>query len=151
MIKLICVGKYKDKAIKQLVDDYLGRIERFTKIELIELKEANPSFEDDKIIQWESQQILQHIDASDFVVLLDIQGKQLDSVSLSQQLTKWQQHRNIIFVIGGSMGVSSVIKQRANYRLSFSLMTFPHLLFRVMLLEQVYRSFKIMANHAYHK
>lgn len=132
--------------------DFAKRIQPFHKLEIIEVKEANPSFEDSKIIQSESELILSHIKPNDFVVLIDLHGKQRDSVEFSQQLEKWLMNNStLVFVIGGSLGMSDTLRERSQDRICLSLLTFPHLLARTMVLEQIYRSFKISNNQKYHK
>lgn len=152
MIKIVCVGKVKEKAMSVLIEDYLKRIAHFHKIELVQLKEANSSFEQSKIIDTESNDILNAISPNDFVVLMDIGGTMMSSIDFSKRLEKWlESGLSCVFVIGGSDGVSEKVRTRANFRFSMSHQTFPHLLFRLMLLEQIYRCFKIQNNQVYHK
>lgn len=148
MIKLVCVGKMKEKGMLQLQEEYLKRLSRFTKIEVIELKEGNPSFEDQKLIDDESNRILQTLKNDDTVILFDVKSKQLDSIEFSSMIN---QNPNCVIIIGGSLGFNESIVNRANYRISMSKMTFPHLLARIMVLEQMYRSYKILNNQTYHK
>ena len=148
MIKIICVGKMKEKAMIQLQEEYLKRLSRFNKVELIELKEANPSFEENKLIDDESQRILQLIKPDDFVLMFDVRSQQLDSIDLSRTI---DQNPHCVILLGGSLGFSDELKQRANLKISMSQMTFPHLLARIMVLEQLYRSYKIINNQTYHK
>lgn len=152
MIKLICVGTVKEKSLKSLLDEYLKRLKGFHKIEVIEVVEANPSFEETKRIEQESKSILNLIHSDDFLVLLDLSGKKFNSLSLATNFDGWlSMGKNLVFVVGGSDGVSQLVKVRANICWSVSDQTFPHQLFRVMLLEQIYRCFKINANQPYHK
>lgn len=148
MIKLLCVGKMKEKGMLQLQEEYLKRLSRFNKIELIELKEGNPSYEDQKLIEDESSRLLQQIKSDDYVIIFDVKSKQLDSVELSK-IVDSNPHMTII--VGGSLGFNKELLNRANLKISMSEMTFPHLLARIMILEQLYRSYKIINNQTYHK
>lgn len=144
MIKIICVGKIKEEYLSLLINDYCKRINKYHKLEIIELKDSN--------IDDESDLILKYIKANDYVAILDIDGNNLSSVELASSIDKWlMQYANITFVIGGSLGLSDTVKKVANYRLSFGKNTFPHGLFRGILLEQIYRAFKINNNETYHK
>ena len=151
MIKIICVGNIKEEFFRDAIEEYKKRLTRYTKIEIIEVKDI--SYDDiDKSINLEGIEILKHIDSKDYVITLEIEGKQLSSEEFAQKLESIQTiNPNITFVIGGSYGLSNSIKERSNYKLSFSKMTFPHQLFRVILLEQIYRAFKINNNETYHK
>lgn len=143
-MKIICVGKLKENYLKDATNEYLKRLSKYTKIELIELKDSN--------IHDEADLILKNINDKDFVITLEIEGNTLTSKELSQKLESWLiNNSNITFVIGGSEGLDEKVKKRSNYKLSFSNLTFPHQLFRVMLLEQIYRSYKIINNETYHK
>ena len=145
MIKIICLGKLKEKYLVDLVNDYANRINKYHKIEIIELKA-----EED--LEREASNILKHIDDKDYVITLEIEGKEIDSLSFANLLDKtFITHSTITFVIGSSTGLSNKIKNRSNYKLSFSKLTFPHGLFRGILLEQIYRAFKINNNENYHK
>lgn len=145
MIKIICLGKIKEKYINDLIIDYKTRITKYHKIEIIELKDTNN-------LEEEKNDILKHIGSNDFVIALDIDGKQLDSLELAKRLDEtFINYPTITFIIGSSYGLHNDIKEKANLRLSFSSMTFPHGLFRGILLEQIYRSFKILNNETYHK
>ena len=143
MIKIICVGKLKEKYLTDACLEYLKRISKYTKIEIIELKDSN--------ILEEKDDILKHIN-KEYVITLDIEGNSIDSPTLAKKIDNILiSNSNIAFIIGGSYGLHSDIKKISNFSLSFSKLTFPHQLFRVMLLEQIYRSFKIMNNETYHK
>lgn len=144
MIKIITVGKIKENYLKEAINDYQKRINKYHKLEIIEI-------EDDNIIN-EKDRILKHINKKDFLIALDIQGTELTSIELSKKLDNiFTNNSNITFIIGGSNGIHDSIKNIVNYKLSFSKMTFPHQLFRLILLEQIYRSFKILNNETYHK
>ena len=145
MIKIICLGKLKEKYLIDLVSDYASRINRYHKLELMELK-------DEEDLEREANNILKHIDEKDYVITLEIEGKEMDSTSFAELLDKtFITHSTITFVIGSSTGLSNKIKDRSNYKLSFSKLTFPHGLFRGILLEQIYRAFKINNHENYHK
>lgn len=148
MIKIICVGKIKETYFKDALKEYEKRLSKYTKLELIELPDY--SYDEKKEVVEEGKNILNKISEKDFVVTLEINGKNLSSEELSDFINK-NISRNITFVIGGSNGLSASVLDRSDYRLSFSKLTFPHQLFRVILLEQIYRSFKIINNEAYHK
>ena len=150
MITIITVGKIKEKYIREGIDDYLKRISKFTKIELIELEDE--SFDKAKTLKKESDKILKKINPKSFIVTLEIDGKELSSIELSELIEKTTiTHSNITFIIGGSYGLDDEIKKLSCYKLSFSKMTFPHQLFRLLFLEQLYRSYKIINNEEYHK
>ena len=144
MIKIICVGKLKEKYLIDLSIDYLKRINKYHKIELIECKDSN--------IKKEALEILKYINNKDYIVTLEIDGNKLNSIEFSNFIDKTlMNYSNITFIIGGSNGIDNSIKRISNYKLSFSDLTFPHGLFRGILLEQIYRSFKIINNETYHK
>ena len=145
MIKIICLGKLKENYLKEMVLDYTKRIRKYHKIEIIELK-------DEEGLDAEAKNILKHIDAKDYVITLEIKGKNLDSLELAEVIRNtFINYSAIVFVIGSSMGLSNEVSLRSNLKLSFSSLTFPHGLFRGMLLEQIYRAFKINNNENYHK
>lgn len=148
MIKVISVGKIKERYFIDAITEYKKRLSKYTKLEIIELPDYN--YDVLKTINEEGKNILSKISDKDFVVTLDINGKQMDSLSLSRFIDN-NISKNITFVIGGSYGLSDDVLKRSNYSLSFSNLTFPHQLFRVILLEQIYRSFKIINNESYHK
>ena len=145
MIKIICVGKIKEKYLTDLIYDYKTRISKYQKIEIMELKDNN--------IEGESNEILNHLNNKDYNILMDIHGKKINSVDLSNLIdSKFTTGYNTItFIIGGSNGVNEAVKENVQMLLSFSDMTFPHGLFRGILLKQIYRSFKILNNESYHK
>jgi 23S rRNA (pseudouridine1915-N3)-methyltransferase len=151
LIKIIVVGKIKEKFLKDAINEYLKRLSRYTRLSIIEVEDYESSsveIEQKK----EKDQVLKYIDIKDYVVVLDIDGEFIDSNKFSKKLDEWQMtNSNISFIVGGSNGLHQDIKRRANYLLSFSKFTFPHQLFRVMLLEQIYRAYKIINNESYHK
>ena len=144
MIKIICVGKIKENYLKDAINDYFKRINKYHKIEIIELPDSD--------IKTEKDLILKHINKKDYIITLEIEGHELTSIELSNKIDNiFINNSNITFIIGGSDGIHQDIKNISNYKLSFSKLTFPHQLFRLILLEQIYRSFKILNNETYHK
>ena len=157
-IKLIVVGNLKEKYWKDAQNEYLKRISKYAKVELIELKDlpikGNCSDKDlEQVKVNEGQRILQKIKPQDFVVLLDLNGPQYTSPEMASQLDKWfvSGGSNITFVIGGSLGLSEEVKKRGNATITLGKITLPHQLCRIVLLEQIYRCFKINNNETYHK
>ncbi len=151
MIKILCVGKIKEKYLKDAIIEYRKRISKYTKLEIIEVDDV---FEQSilEIKKKEAEHLNKHISTKDYVITLEIEGKLLDSIELSTKISDTLAiNPNIIFIIGGSYGLDDSIKKRSNYAISFSKLTFPHQLFRVILLEQIYRSYKILNNESYHK
>ena len=157
-VTVISVGKVKDKYLQLGIDEFKKRLSRFCKLELIEVKDEalaeKLSAKDlDIVREKEGRLILSKLPEIAYVVAMDIDGKQLSSEQLADKIrdvaTYGQSH--IVFVIGGSVGLADEIKKCADMKLSFSKMTFPHQLFKLMLLEQVYRAFKINVNESYHK
>ena len=150
MIRIICVGKIKEKYFTDAINEYQKRLSKYTKLEIIEL----PDFDADinTILKKESELILKHIKDKSYVITLEIEGNELSSIELSKKIDNiLNTNSDITFIIGGSYGLSDEVKNISNYKLSFSKMTFPHQLFRVILLEQIYRSYKILNNETYHK
>ena len=145
MIKIIVIGKLKEEYLKEAVNDYLKRLSKYHKIELIELKDSN--------INEEKDEILKVLNKKDLIISLAIEGKELNTIELKNMIENEMISGNssITFIIGGSDGIHEEIKKLSNKLISFSRLTFPHGLFRVILLEQLYRSFKIMNNETYHK
>lgn len=145
MIKILCVGKIKEGYLQDLINDYLKRISKYHKIEIIELK-------DDSNYQKETSNLLEHIKSSDYNIALDIKGKMVKSEEFASIIDKtFLTNSTITFIIGGSLGLNDEIKSKCQQIISFSHLTFPHGLFRGILLEQIYRSFKILNNETYHK
>ena len=144
MIKIICVGKIKEAFYRDAILEYLKRLGKYHKVEIIEVMDSN--------IKQEKELILKKIDSKDFIVTMEIEGKELSSLEFSEFIANTLiNYSHITFIIGGSDGLDDEIKKLSNYKLSFSNMTSPHQLFRVVLLEQIYRSFKILHNESYHK
>ena len=151
MIKIICVGKLKEKYLQSAQTEYIKRISKYIKLELIELedeKESNINISLSK----EKEKILKHIKPKDNIIILDLKGKELNSIELSNLIEKEiTYNNNIVFIIGSSNGLDNEIKNLTKKTISFSKLTFPHQLFRIILLEQIYRSYKIINNESYHK
>ena len=157
-ISIITVGKLKEKYLKLATDEYSKRLSRYCKLDIIELQdEKTPDNasdkEEDQIREKEGKLILSKIKDNTYVVAMDLKGNNLSSEEFSEFISNCgvMGNSNIIFIIGGSLGLSEEVRSRANYKLCFSKMTFPHQLFRVMLLEQIYRGFRIMKGEPYHK
>ena len=150
MIKIICIGKIKENYLKEAILEYKKRISKYTNIEIIELDDYN--YDVKKTMLTEYNSIIKVMNISDYNILLDINGNELDSLSFAKKINDTLTiNSNITFIIGGSYGVLDELRDKVNYRLSFSKMTFPHQLFRVLLLEQIYRAYKINNNEEYHK
>lgn len=157
-VTLITVGKIKEKYFTMAVEEYTKRLSRYCKIDIIELAdEKTPDgaseAEERQIKAKEGERILKAVKDGAYVIALAIEGRQLDSVALSKKLMGLgvEGNSHIIFIIGGSLGLDEQVLKRADYLLSFSNMTFPHQLMRVILLEQIYRSYRIANNQPYHK
>ena len=151
MIKIICLGKIKENYFNLAIEEYKKRLNKYTKLEIIEL---NDEKDDDvkSCLQKEKDNILNHIKEKDNLVILDILGCEYTSVEFSKFLEKeLTNNSNITFLIGSSNGLSDEIKKLTNKKISFSKLTFPHQLFRIILLEQIYRAFKIINHETYHK
>ena len=151
MIKIICVGKIKESFYREAIEEYKKRLSKYTSLEIIEVEDENTN---DKMIalRKEKERIDKYIGNKDYVISLAIEGKELSSNELANKIDNiYNNYSNITFIIGGSVGLSDEIKNRSNMLLSFSKLTFPHQLFRVILLEQIYRSYKIINNEEYHK
>lgn len=157
-IKIVTVGKLKEKYLKDGIAEYSKRISRFATVEMIELAdEKTPDrasdSENEKILDLEGNRILSKIGDREFVVVLAIEGKNLSSEEFSKQLEQASinGYSTLTFVIGGSLGLSSQVKNRANLSLSFGRLTLPHQLMRLVLTEQIYRAFTIQQGSPYHK
>lgn len=158
MIKIVAVGKIKEKAYKDIIEEYLKRLKPYSKIEIIEVNDevCNASnSEGDNIIvkKKEGERILSKIKDNDYVVLLDLWGEQVDSIKLANKINNIYTYNNsnITFVIAGSLGYSDEVISRANYKFKLSDLTFTHQMVRVLLIEQIYRCYKILGNEIYHK
>lgn len=157
-IKIITVGKLKEKYLKDAIAEYSKRLTRYCKLEVVELPDektsenASPK-EEEMVKDKEGKNILQKIKDNEYVIALDLKGKHITSEEFAEFISEKavMGQPNITFVIGGSLGIAQEVLARADYKLCFSKMTFPHQLFRVMLLEQVYRAFRIINGEPYHK
>lgn len=157
-ITIVCVGKIKEKFYRDAIDEYAKRLSKYCKFEIVEVAdEKTPdkasAVEEEQIKEKEAQRILAKIKPDSFVCTLEIAGKELSSVELADWMEKCALtgKSQIVFVIGGSLGLHSSVLNRSDFALSFSRMTFPHQLMRVILSEQVYRAFRIINNEPYHK
>ena len=157
-IRIITVGKIKEKYLNDGIAEYAKRLSRYCKLNFIQVPdEKTPDKASDgmnrQIKETEGNRLLSHIREQDYVIALAIEGKMMDSVELSDLIAKLgvQGKSSIAFVIGGSLGLSDAVLKRADYKLSFSKMTFPHQLMQMILLEQIYRSYRIMNHEPYHK
>lgn len=157
-IRIICVGKVKEKPLRDMIAEYSKRLTRYCDLSITELKDeetpdnASPG-EEELIKAKEGSRILNSLKDSEYVIALAIDGREMGSVELSQMMDSLavKGESRICFIIGGSLGLSSEVLGRADMKLSFSKMTFPHQLMRVILLEQIYRSFRISCGEPYHK
>lgn len=157
-ITIISVGKIKEKYLVMAIDEYAKRLSRYAKLEFIEVgDEKTPDgaseLEELQIKKVEGQKILKNIKDNSYVIALAIEGKMISSLELAQKMESLGVNgvSHIVFLIGGSLGLSEDVLKRADYLLSFSKMTFPHQLMKVILLEQIYRSYRINSNEPYHK
>ena len=157
-ITICCVGKIKEKFYSQAIEEYSKRLSKYCKLEIKEAAdEKTPDSASDTVNRMikekEGDRLLSFIKDDSYVIALAIDGKMLDSVEISEKIDNLMLSgkSDIVFVIGGSLGLDKRVLDRADYKLSFSKMTFPHQLMRVILLEQIYRSFRIMKNEPYHK
>lgn len=157
-IRTVCVGKIKERFFEDAIAEYRKRISAYATVEIVAVSdEKTPDKAGEKLNEQikdkEGQRILSKIKPNDFVILLDLKGKMLTSEEMSGDLGQYMVSgiSDFTFIIGGSLGVSEAVKQRADVKWSFSKLTFPHQLMRVILLEQIYRAFKIMHHEPYHK
>ena len=157
-IKIVTVGKLKEKYLKDGIAEYTKRISRFTKLEMIELAdEKTPDkaseLENQKILETEGARILSKVGERDFVVVLAIEGKTFSSEDFSKQLEQAsiKGYSTLTFIIGGSLGLAPIVKNRANLSVSVGRLTLPHQLMRLVLVEQIYRAFTIQQGSPYHK
>ena len=152
MIKIACVGKIKDKNLNALILDYQKKINNYHKLEIVEVKDEPINDDYFKVLQIEGQRLLDKIKDDEYVILLDLKGNNIDSIKLSHKIDKlFINNSKITFVIGGSLGLGENIRQRADEAIKLSDLTFLHQMTRLILLEQIYRCFKINNNEIYHK
>lgn len=157
-IKIICVGKLKEKFLKEGIGEFQKRLKTYANLEIVEVKdeacpENSSELEMEKIKEVEGERILSKISKGSYVIALDIGGKSLTSEDFAKKIEDLSVEgiSSIDFIIGGSLGLSESVKNKSDYKLSFSKFTFPHGLMRLILVEQVYRAFRIINNHPYHK
>ncbi|MFC0015391.1 MULTISPECIES: 23S rRNA (pseudouridine(1915)-N(3))-methyltransferase RlmH [Allobacillus] len=157
-ITIISVGKLKEKYLKQGIQEYLKRLSSYAKVDIIEVADEKApenlsEAEEKQVKDKEGERILQAISPDTYVITLEIEGKMLSSEQLAKKMDELALHgkSKLAFVIGGSLGISEAVQQRSNFAISFSKMTFPHQLMRLILLEQVYRGFRISRGEPYHK
>ena len=157
-ITILCVGQIKEKYFRDAIAEYQKRLSRYCKLQMIEVadektKENASEAENDLIRKKEGERLLKHIKDSDYCITLEIDGKMLTSEGLSKEIDRLglAGKSSLVFVIGGSIGLDTAVLKRSDYALSFSKMTFPHQLMRVILLEEIYRSYRIMRGEPYHK
>lgn len=157
-ITIITVGKIKEKYLKDAISEYSKRLSKYCKLDIIEVADEKTPDNASEVVEnqirsKEAERILKHVKEDAFVVTLEINGKQLTSEELAKKIDTLgiQGHSHITFIIGGSIGLGQEVLQKSNFALSFSKMTFPHQLMRVILLEQIYRSYRIINGEPYHK
>lgn len=157
-ITVLTVGKIKEKYLRDAIAEYSKRLSRYAKLEIIEVADEKTPDNASETVETniknkEAERLLKYIRDDAYLITLEIKGKQLTSEELAQKIDTLgvQGTSHIIFVIGGSLGLGEEVLKRSNYALSFSKMTFPHQLMRVVLLEQIYRSYRIMNGEPYHK
>lgn len=157
-IKIICVGKLKEKYWKEAVSEYSKRLNAYCKLTINEVRDekisdSNSSADEEKVKDMEGKQILKNIKDSEYVICLDLSGEELNSLQLSEKLEKLALTgtNQVDFIIGGSLGIGKEVLDRADEKMSFSKLTFPHQMIRTILLEQIYRAFKISRGEVYHK
>ena len=150
MIKIVAVGKIKETFFTQAIEEYTKRLSGYYKLQIIEVADEKC---DDKTLEKEADKILKNLKDTDYVITLDIKGEKFSSESFAEKIRQLEVEgkSNLTFVIGGSLGLSKRVSERADLKISFSDMTFPHQLMRVILLEQIYRVCKINRNEPYHK
>ena len=152
MIKILCVGKIKDKNLSAMIDSYLDKIKHYHNINIIEVKDEPITTNEKDVLEKEADRLLDKISNDEYVILLDLHGKAIDSISLANKLDKlFISNSKLTFVIGGSLGLSDRLRNRANEAIKLSDLTFLHQMTRLILIEQIYRSFKILNNETYHK
>lgn len=157
-ITILAVGKIKEQYWKDAIAEYVKRLSKYVKLNIIEVEdektpEKTSTVEEDNILKKEAARLMKYIKEGDYCIAMAIEGKKYDSVSFSEHINKLMVSScsDITFIIGGSLGIHQSLKQLSRERISFSDMTFPHQLMRVILLEQIYRGFRIMQNEPYHK
>jgi 23S rRNA (pseudouridine1915-N3)-methyltransferase len=155
--KIVAVGKIKEKFTKDEIAEYIKRLSKYCKISIVEVDEEkafdNSSADIERILKKEGENLLKQIKSNDYVILLDLHGQEIDSLKFASLLNEMQTNgtSSFAFVIGGSNGLSDEVRKRSNFKLKLSPLTFTHQMTRVIILEQIYRAFKINNNEIYHK
>jgi len=157
-VKVVAVGKIRERFLVDGIKEYTKRLSTYIRLDMVEIADEpcperlSPA-DEDRVKEKEGERILKSIGAQDYVILLDLKGKEFSSTGLSEYLDQLalKGQSSIVFIIGGSLGVSEQVRQRADYHWSFSQLTFPHPLIRLMLLEQIYRAMRISKGEPYHK
>jgi len=152
-INLYCVGSIKEKYLQDAINEYIKRLSKFAKVEIIEMNESK--LQDNNIeatIKQEGENFLKRLKKEEYLMILDLHGKEIDSVEFSEEIKSLKDKgvSPINFFIGGTFGISDEVRKRANFKLSLSKMTFTHQFTRLLILEQIYRAFKIINNEQYH-
>ena len=152
MIRILCVGQIKDRNLKALIDEYQKKINSYQKLEIVEVKDEAIRDDPGEVLDREAERLLSRIKDDEYVILLDLHGKAIDSLSLADKLDRlFIRCSKITFVIGGSLGLGEAIRKRANEAIKLSDLTFLHQMTRLILVEQLYRCFKILRHENYHK
>lgn len=158
MIKIVAVGKCREKALNSCIQEYLKRLKPYCRLEVIETEEqmapqSNSPAQNEEVMRKEGEALLARIQPDEYVIVLDLHGKMISSEEFAAKMEEIMTYRtsDITFVIGGSLGLSKAVTARADFRWKFSDLTFTHQMIRYLLVEQIYRAFKIMRNEPYHK
>lgn len=152
-IKIICPGKIREKWLQLGIEEYIRRLSRYAKVSILQVDDVPDSWPLEKALLEEASRVMSRIKPQDFVIVLDLKGQEIDSVEFAGYMQEWLQTggSEIVFVIGGSNGLSTELLNRSQQRLCLSKMTFTHQMTRLILLEQCYRAFRIDRNEPYHK
>jgi len=151
MIKIIFVGKVKEKWLKEAIDEYVKRLGRFIKVRLVEVKDSRIVGKDaDRIIKEEGKRILDHVKQGEYLITLEIAGKEMASENFAGQIKKLLE-KDMVFVVGGALGLSEEVLKKSDMKLSLSKMTLTNQMVRLLLVEQIYRAYMINAGREYHK
>ena len=152
MLKIICVGKIKDNNLKALINEYVSKVNHYHKLEIVEVKDEPIKDNERDVLRIEGERIINKINKDEYVILIDLHGKSLDSLTFSKKIDHlFISNSKITFVIGGSLGFDDSVRKYANEAWKLSDLTFLHQMTRLILLEQIYRSYKILNHEVYHK
>lgn len=153
LINVIAVGKVRESFLKSGIEEFTKRIQPYSSFKITEIDSENLKNDENKAVETEGEKIISILPSSSFVILLDVKGKKLSSEAFAAKISSIGAEgiNQVVFIIGGALGVSQKVKNRADFALSFSDMTFPHQMARLMLVEQIYRTFRIINNEPYHK